>query len=755
MKSPLKVEISPEHPLLILMVPSPPNVHLGPTDYAGNARAMAEGWERLDSSLKPHVTIQIEGICDDHFRRAEALLPHAQEAGIPITLQTQTNNADINDTMPLEQARRLVDQYPCIVGLQLSEASHRTFVAHGAGPRYSMGRNARYARDVIRLAGEYGLFMSWQLMSENYAAIGCSADNQALFETVCEYGEYVIPMHEMNSEYAKYIDHLACMGLWMSGATAQWGVEAQSWYWADAGYNRPGSCLPGSLEMPGGMYSIMFLLGAAAGATAYSVEPPWDIWPEEGRWRFDEWLAPTFSRLVEERLIPTYDEVLSTTPVAYHMPRCERPVEFHEISRDLDFDHNEGRLIRATYGVFDRARDAEIVPNGPRYGWIPALPAKTPKPVLDRFERVLRPGDLTSVEHARDEMNAHFPEVDRGNAWSALVGPLAVAANSHENWYVPEAARVTVPRMPSGLRVESRGAENVVSWETRDGDKAYHVWRKIDDNEERLTDRPITGTSYVADAAVSEAWYAVSGITDAEEEIRATLHLHEFLILSRRESRRTEWTNAAGERTQSARLGEGVGTDDGTAAEAEARCAACTAVEDLASPAVSDDDPSGDVKRAVMAAMTGWKAAIESEDVDALLGFYADEYAERDGRTSESVGVAFRSILQRYLGEPLGRHEREWGVRPAWRYPAVRLFVREWIDVADDRAEVLAVAEMWAGGGPELEPSDMLRLPVGNESHRITMVWTMNGDRWRVSRMDPPFIRMEDIALYRFRYQGW
>ncbi len=40
--------------------------------------------------------------------------------------------------------------------------------------------------------------MSWQLMRDNYAAIGCSGDNEALFDTIIEYSDYVIPMHEMN-----------------------------------------------------------------------------------------------------------------------------------------------------------------------------------------------------------------------------------------------------------------------------------------------------------------------------------------------------------------------------------------------------------------------------------------------------------------------------------------------------------------------------------------------------------------------------
>jgi len=755
MKAPMKVTISPSHPLLILMANTAPDSHHGPSHYEGNARRMVEEWEWLDDRIKPYATVQIEGICDDQFRRVEVLLPYAERAGIPITLQTQTNNADINDTMPVERARRLLDRYRCIVGLQLSEASQRTFVAHGGGPEYSMGRNARYARDIIRLAGEYGLFMSWQLMSENYAAIGCSADNEALFDAACEYGEYVIPMHEMNSEYAKYVDHLAAMGLWLSGATARWGVEAQSWYWSDAGYNRPGTCLPGSLDMPGGLYAIMFLLGASAGATAYSVEPPWDIWPGRGSWRFTEWIVPTFLRLVEERLIPTRGEVMATMPVAYHLPRCERPVHFHDISADLDFDHNEGRLIRAMDGVYDRARDAEMIPNNPRYGWIPALPTKTPESILSRFRRILRPGDTESVEQARRILGEYFPPVDRGEAWSQTVGPLTVAMNTHENWFVPESVKLTVPRRPTGVRLIQEGPV-VLAWDRHEGDRGYRVWRLRDGVETCLTEAPAAQARLEIGDVEADDRYAVSAITSATDAIEGTLHLHQFVVLSNRESRKSSWISLSGETQEITRFAESLPGSTDEIEAAEARCAACMAAEDLASPVVASDDPFREAKHEVMAAMAGWKRAIEAEDVEAFLAWYAPEYREPDGRTTESVGVAFRMIFQRYLGESLGRLREQWGVLPAWQFPAVRLLVRDWQSMAADRAVVDAVVEMWAGGGPELEPSDMFKYPFGGvENKRIRMTWRRTADGWKLAATDPPFLRMERIVLFRFRYQGW
>lgn len=755
MKTPLKVTISAQHPLLILMAKSPPNMHLMSAEYTANARAMVTDWASLDGLVREHATIQIEGICDDYWRRVEVLLPVAEENGIPITLQTQTNNADLNDTMPMDQVRRLCDQYECIVGLQLSEASHRTFVGHGGGPEYSMGRNARYARDIIRLAGEYGLFMSWQLMSENFAAIGCSADNEALFDTVVEYGEYVIPMHEMNSEYAKYIDHLAAMGFWISGATANWGVEPQSWYWSDAGYAAPGVCIPGSLEMPGELYSIMLLLGATAGATAYSIEPPWDIWPDErGQHRFTDWIVPTFSRLVSERLIPSRSEVKQSMPVAYHLSHCERPKDFHVVEHDLDFDHSEGILVRAAYGVYDRARDAEMIPNNPRVGWIPVLPAKTPAAVLNTFDRVIRPGELRDEDHARHVLSCHFPEVDRGSAWSSVVGPLVVAANSHENWPVPETVQVAIPAVPDNLRFEG----NRLIWNRRNGDLLYYVWRFRDEAEVCLTPDGIAVNEFVVnDGATADTGdrYAVSAKTASTETISGTVHLHQFVVFNRYESRLSPWISKDSTVVVRPRFAERLPDSSGNLTEMETRAIRCSPVEDLASPLVDADDPYAQTKRAVLDALVAWKRTIESEDIDSLWRLYDSVYREPDGRTFESLAVAFKSILRKYVIPELGTFWPDFGVLLAWANPVVRLFTRDWKEVSDDRVVIDVVFELWAGGGTELEPSDIFKHPIGGKSKVFRMTWVRNNTEWRIAATDRSMFRMEDVVPFRMRYQGW
>ena len=744
---PIKMQISPTHPLLILMAESEPT-------YEETGEGMVRLWNELDDDIRPCVTVQIEGTRSNDFQRNEALLGYAEDAGLPITLQVQGDNGDRHDTVPFDRVQDFVERYSCIVGLQIVEASQRTFADHPGGPEYTMGRNARYARDIIRLAGEYGLFMSWQLMRENYAAIGCSGDNEALYDTICEYSDYVIPMHEMNCEFAKHVDHMGAMGLWLAGATKQWGVEAQSWYWSDCGYNTPGCSIPGTLDMPGGLYAIMFLLGAGAGACAYSIEPPKDVWKGPDAWRFTEYLGPVFRRFVTERLIPDREEMLDALPLAYHLPRCRRPADFRAALEDLDFDHNEGRLTRATFGVYDRARDAELIPNDPRCSWIPILPTKTPEAVLERFGRVLCPGDITSVEQAREIADRYFPPVDRGDAWSVVAGPVAIATNTHENWYVPETVKLDVPRRPDDVEIVQKDGKNILTWSAHAGDTGYRVWRLKGDVETCLTPEPVAETEYELPDINTGVRYAVSAITTAREELKGTLHLHQFLCCSMVESRRSRWVDTTGTSIEQYRIGETFPGADKQIHEREARCAECSPVEDLASPVIAEDDPHRAEKTAVMEAITGWKTAVEAEDLDGILSFYADDYREPDGRTIESVEVVFRSILWRYLKDDYGKYAEEWGCVPAWQYPVLKLLVRNWNVVSDDEVHVDVVFEMWAGTGPEMEPSDMFKHPCGR-GNEMTMVWKFDGVLWQIFSTTPAFLRMEDTFPYRFCYQGW
>ncbi len=205
----------------------------------------------------------------------------------------------------------------------------------------------------------------------------------------------------------------------------------------------------------------------------------------------------------------------------------------------------------------------------------------------------------------------------------------------------------------------------------------------------------------------------------------------------------------------SARCAESLPVDDPDVAAREQRCAECSAVEDLASPAVTPDDPDTATKREIMAALEGFKASVEAEDADALAAWYGPGYVEEDSRTAESVRVAFKTLCQKYLAETLSGAREKHGTFTAWQRPAMRLFIRDWLDVAPQRVVVKCVYEFWMGSGPEMEPGDMFKHPLGGHEKDFTVTWEKREDGWKIAATEPSFLRAEDVTRFRNRYPGW
>jgi len=48
----------------------------------------------------------------------------------------------------------------------------------------------------------------------------------------------------------------------------------------------------------------------------------------------------------------------------------------------------------------------------------------------------------------------------------------------------------------------------------------------------------------------------------------------------------------------------------------------------------------------------------------------------------------------------------------------------------------------------------MFNHPFGRP-HTTTMRWKLISGEWKITSTDPAFLRIEDTAIFRFRYQGW
>lgn len=701
---PLETRISPEHPLIILYSP-------------GTAEGMVRAWEGLEADIRPYCMYHVEwqyrpGGEDQGLR---AILAAAQRRRIPLVFQIAGPDEGVD--VPLDVVERLLGEFPTIKGIMMVETSFRYYSGFGGGLEHALGPNTRYTIAAIKLAARHGKFFANQLAYANYAYVMAGELNRPLYDTMRQYRDYVIVQHEMNTPFGWLQAHLAPLGLWLEGAAAQWGVEPQSWYWADSEYAGPEDFTHSDMAlMPPAVYRQMILTGVTAGATVYSFEPPNDLpgGDRDRHWR--EAICPTMRQVLRERLIPSRQQVLAKMKVAYQLAAAATPEAMHRNLRDIDEHLDEGNLIRGTYGLYDHGLEYELVPNTGRYYWIPLLSPYAPAELLAHFRSVIRPGQLATPAAFREHCNRFYQGDGEGTACIMSIGPATYVMQTHENLYERQTYTVSLPAAPVGVTAERAAAGTAVRWQRRPGDRSYTVWRCAAGGEWQAIAGPVTAARYVDPHPPEGAWYAVSAVTSARQAVRGTVNLHDALILS----------NVASPRSTPAAL---PGTPPLPPPPEDRRPAA---------PGLGDRlEQLSPEQRAmaeqVLARLRQWQAAIVGEDLPAALDAYAAGYRDADGYSRESVERSLGWLFQRY------------------DHPWARVIVLGW-DFGRWPGEGLVGVRVYAVfhavSVVEENPDDLIHFPRNRTNG--TMLWWQRGTagQWRLTGTDPALPSLAELLIY-------
>lgn len=704
---PPETRITPDHPLIILYGP-------------GNPEDLVRNYRAIEPDIKPFCMVHAEELYHpgdplDRFRR---LLRAAQDNGIPLVFQIA--GPDENVVFPLDVVESLLREFPTIKGIMMVETSYNDYSHFSGGMQYAMAHHARYAIDAIKLAARYGKFFTCQLAHANFLYIMAGELNRPLYETFRQYRDYVIPQHEMNVPWGMHQAHTEPLGMWLEGAVANWGIEPQSWYWSDAEYGGPEDFTHGDLAMmPPGVYRQMILTGVTAGATVYSFEPPDDLLNGQRSYHWREAIYPTMMEVIKQRLIPTREEVLRKTRVAYQFAAASTPEEMHRNLRDVNEILDEGNMIRGTYGVYDKGLEYEFIPNTGRYYWIPLLSPYAPPEVLRRFASAIRPGKLETPEQFTAHFNRFYRGDGEGTACIMSIGRATYVMQTHENLYEEQTYSISLPARPRGLRVRVTSGGIALTWDRRPGDKSYTVWRSTASTDfKRINSRPITDTGYLdahASAGVA-AWYAVSAVTTARETISGTVNLHDALIFSNVDSLLSEAVAAPG-------------------------------VAPLAPPAPDarpkrpglDDRLDGltPEQRAIGAEIASrvhqWRNALLAQDLPTVLDMYSRDYRDPEGYTHESVVRSFQWYFRRY------------------EHPFGRVVFLNW-DFTGWQSEGLVGVHVYAVfrgvSVAEENPDDLMHFPR-DRAHGTMLWWRKEADgKWRLVNTDPPLPSLDELLIY-------
>lgn len=666
--NPPTTEVSRTHPLIIIQAwPG------GEGTDEQAAEKLVSNWKyHLEDDIKPYVSVEIEARTVDPEKRLKQfriMLDAAQKSGIPITLQIY--DPDPQYAMPLWAVEKLLKEYSCINVVQIAEMRTSFYTDFGAELDLAVPAPLRYAIEVIKLSARYGRHVSWQLDRTRLTHIAADRLCGPVRDVMREYRDYILPQNEYLGPW-HLVRQGSGMGLWIAGLCSNWGIEPQSWWWADATFISPGVFgeypgPEGTLGMPDEFYRAMFLSGVMTGATVYANEPFWDNWNEIRSARWHDVVYPLMRRVIDEQLIPTQEQVLEKIKVAYQTEEARSITEFHGMLRDIDFEADKGYLARAAYGCQIRGLQHELIPNVSKYYFIPILPVGTRSDVLSRFDAVLKPGQFKSEEEYRTFLDSFYKSADgEGTAYILSIGNATYVLQTRENLYEEQTYSIKVPVAVRSLWAKKSEGAIQLTWLPVPKATSYRVWQRTERPQREFMWKPIRDNVTAPSIQLenqAQGEFAVTAFTTELEPVNGTVNYPDALIFSNRESRIVESARVTG------------GSTEGTAKPLPVLADTRPKSQDWWH--VWKGVPSGkkEIAQDVLSAMERFKFAYENGDVRTLMDFYARDYQDPNGHHKEYVGVAWKWWLRRLKDPWVEMQPKEWDLSLFESMRTVRLKV--------------------------------------------------------------------------------
>lgn len=649
---PPELVISREHPLIILYGP-------------GSAELTVKCWQHLPADIRPYCAVTMDPSALDVNERLEGwrrMLRVVQPHQIPIVLQVAGDEPEW--TTPLRGVESLLEEFSCIKAIQVVEWRCAYYTRFGGDLDLAIPANLRYLGELLKLCGRYGKHLSLQIQSD-MAHLGCDQLAGPLRELFRTYRDYFLPQNECIPP-SYYLAQTAACGLWLADYCDHWGMEPQWWWWTkgESYFIRPGvfgveAELATDEDRYARLYRAFIIEGALMGATVFSIEPPQDIWHGESTdpRHFDRVIYPTLRQIIEQRLIPTKDEVFAQARVAYQLKECKTLHEFDGLLQDLDLEVAHGYLERAAYGVLLPHLMKEMIPDtGGRYFFIPLLPVGTPSNVTQRFVKIIQPGECASTEAYRQLLNRYDPPTENsGDNFSTnracvlKCGRAIAVLQSRENLFEKQAFAVDVPRWVTGLQARAEGAGIRLRWDKDVQARSYRLWK-------RIPGATVYPEWEVAQAGLREntCWlpgitngtFGVTAFTPAQKRLEGTLNFTDYLLFTTEESPIVEQAVVTPQASRTERI---AWTDDSLPAGQE--------VWRIFDGVQTGREPEAE---AVLESFRGLIAAFEARDLDRLMSFYDPAYRDGNGYSTEYVRRAWRWWFQRTVIPYVVAQVRTW-----------------------------------------------------------------------------------------------
>lgn len=435
-------------------------------------------WNLLPEEFRPYCAVLYGGGTGVSTGRSRLPLfdelQKAQAAGIPVFLSVQGDEFDVIPT-PMETIVKAFKEFPNVIGCRSCELS--------CGPGFSASER-RYLIDLIQLCGQYRALINWQDMGYPYQRehifMQAGRDSE-LFNALLKNGDSIV-LTEKNNGWGKYYETRSLvLGMWASGIVANWGFNAEDWWWFEQGYGdrflpskgrrgyatrhgdgiqvTKGWDFASALSCPDIFYAQNVLCAIAGGATVYSFEGShaYGNRDQNGVYRLTPaWknsIYPLLKAIVDYKLIPEREQVVAKMKVAYQ--------DSGEEGTELDSPGE--KLYRPLYGaresdeeILSRDLSSDLIPRSGRYYFLPVLPKLAPEGARSRFSNIIRPHQFADAQAERAYFDKLYPTESSGEALVLHINDTWFVTNTHENENVAEDFRFRLAMDGSSVELSGR-----------------------------------------------------------------------------------------------------------------------------------------------------------------------------------------------------------------------------------------------------------------------------------------------------------
>lgn len=408
--APVKRVIDREHPYFMIM------------DYSQHE--WRAPWDLLPEELKPYTSIgggfMTAGGGSDTLRDA---LMERDAMGIPWHLYVygpHESDGGKYSCVPLADCEYLLAHTKNLISVNMVEQY--------LGRRPDSYHHAVYMRRLITLCGKYGMQFVYSDGNRNNMEM-TGFFNSETARVMKEYAPYCSVQFKQNHSHAAYTVYGALLGAWQSGICGNIGVQAENWYWNDAGYRgemaESSGYLQGIEQLIPYPFSVeMILTGVSIGGTVYTLEGQgWLLECEDGkRPRFSRHgtgILTLFRFLVENRAIPSKDDV------------------FANVNAMLDTKLGSVEQGDAWTGGVWRNAYAPSFPGADPYALFMKESRYYYLPIANRFTKtdlpVFTAEDITDADAFRKTLDGLYPARFGGDCYITRTGSTLIVMNSREN----------------------------------------------------------------------------------------------------------------------------------------------------------------------------------------------------------------------------------------------------------------------------------------------------------------------------------